>query len=337
MEAKALCAGIGPSVSHDVCDSSLVSNLPPSSFRSSSQLSSSHAPGFAKLNRRDGAGGWSPLSSDGYQWLEVDLGERTTISAVATQGRYGSSDWLTSYLLMFSDTGHNWQQYRQEDSIGSFPGNSNADSVVQYKLQQPAVARFLRLLPLAWNPSGRIGLRLETYGCPYTSDVVSLDGSSSLVFRLTPDPRPTSREVVSLKFKTLRNSGTLLHAEGERGRGLSLELERGKLQLLLRPGRTSSSEPRRLSSLGSLLDDRHWHHLAVERRSSHLNLTVDKHTERIQIPAEFSHWRIQQLIVGAIQYPVSKRNFHGCLENLMYNDLKLIELAKREDHRVTVM
>ena len=38
----------------EVCDSALVSNLPPASFRSSSQLSSSHAAGFAKLNRRDG-------------------------------------------------------------------------------------------------------------------------------------------------------------------------------------------------------------------------------------------------------------------------------------------
>uniref|UniRef100_A0A8D0D7J1 Contactin associated protein like 3 n=1 Tax=Sander lucioperca TaxID=283035 RepID=A0A8D0D7J1_SANLU len=274
----------------EVCDSALVSNLPPSSFRSSSQLSSSHAPGFAKLNRRDGAGGWSPHTSDRYQWLEVDLAQRTTITAVATQGRYGSSDWLSSYLLMFSDTGHNWKQYRQEDSIGSFPGNSNADSVVQYKLQQPAIARFLRLIPLDWNPSGRIGLRLETYGCPYTSDVVSLDGGSSgLVYRLSPVPRRASREAISLKFKTLRNSGTLLHADGEGALGLSLELERGKLLLLI-----SSSEPRLLASLGSLLDDQHWHHVAVERRSSHLNLTVDKHTERVQMPAEFSHWDIQQ-------------------------------------------
>uniref|UniRef100_A0A3Q3E2H3 Contactin associated protein like 3 n=1 Tax=Labrus bergylta TaxID=56723 RepID=A0A3Q3E2H3_9LABR len=271
-----------------VCDGALVSNLPPSTFRSSSQLSSSHAPGFAKLNRREGAGGWSPLTSDRYQWLEVDLGERTKITAVATQGRYGSSDWLTSYLLMFSDTGHNWKQYRQEDSIGSFPGNSNADSVVQYKLQQPVIARFLRLIPLDWNPSGRIGLRLEASGCPYTSDVMSLDGvSSSLVFRLSPGLRQTSRDVMSLQFKTLRNSGTLLHVEGEGGLGLSLELERGKLLLLI-------TGPRRLASLGSLLDDQHWHHLAFERRSSHLNLTVDKHTERVQIPAEFSHWDIKQ-------------------------------------------
>ncbi|KAM6919785.1 LOW QUALITY PROTEIN: contactin-associated protein-like 4 [Lycodopsis pacificus] len=331
-----LCSSYG-TTGEEACDSALVSNLPPSSFRSSSQLSSSHAPGFAKLNRRDGAGGWSPLTSDGYQWLEVDLGERTKIAAVATQGRYGSSDWLTSYLLMFSDTGHNWKQYRQEDSIGSFPGNSNADSVVQYKLQQPAIARFLRLIPLDWNPSGRIGLRLETYGCPYTSGVVSLDGgSSSLVYRLSPGPRGTSREVVSLKFKTLRNSGTLLHAEGEGGLGLSLELERGKLLLLLRQG-TSSSERRRLACLGSLLDDQHWHHLAVERRSAQLNLTVDKHTERIQIPAEFSGWDMETLSVGAVQGLVSERNFHGCLENLLYNGLNLIESAKNKDHRVTVV
>uniref|UniRef100_A0A665XFZ8 Contactin associated protein like 3 n=1 Tax=Echeneis naucrates TaxID=173247 RepID=A0A665XFZ8_ECHNA len=244
----------------------------------------------SSLHLSNRAGGWSPLTSDRYQWLQVDLGERTKITAVATQGRYGSSDWLTSYLLMFSDTGHNWKQYRQEDSIGSFPGNSNADSVVQYKLQQPTIARLLRLLPLDWNPSGRIGLRLETYGCPYTSDVVSLDGSSSssLVYRLSPAPKQTSKEVISLKFKTLRNSGTLLHAKGQGGLSLSLELERGKLPLvwIKVSGGSSPSEARRLASLGSLLDDQHWHHVTVERRNVHLNLTVDKHTERVQIPAE---------------------------------------------------
>uniref|UniRef100_A0A665XDW3 Contactin associated protein like 3 n=1 Tax=Echeneis naucrates TaxID=173247 RepID=A0A665XDW3_ECHNA len=303
-----------------VCDSPLVSNLPPSSFRSSSQLSSSHAPGFAKLNRREGAGGWSPLTSDRYQWLQVDLGERTKITAVATQGRYGSSDWLTSYLLMFSDTGHNWKQYRQEDSIGSFPGNSNADSVVQYKLQQPAIARFLRLLPLDWNPSGRIGLRLETYGCPYSES-------------LSPSPRKTSRDVFSLKFKTPKNAGTLLHAEGHRGLSLSLELDRGKLLLLLRQGATP-----RLTSLGSLLDDQHWHHVVLERRNAHLNLTVDKHTKRVQIPAD----NIRNLSFGTVQSitstksGMSARSFHGCLENVLYNGLNLIERTKQSDQQVTV-
>lgn len=98
------------------CDNQLVSGLPQPAFHSSSALSSSHSPGFAKLNRRDGAGGWSPLDSNKYQWLQIDLGERTEITAIATQGRYGSSDWVTSYVLMFSDTERNWKQYRQEDN-----------------------------------------------------------------------------------------------------------------------------------------------------------------------------------------------------------------------------
>ncbi|CAF97745.1 unnamed protein product, partial [Tetraodon nigroviridis] len=327
----------------EACDAALVSGLPPASFRSSSQLSSSHAPCFAKLNRRDGAGGWSPLSSDRYQWLEVDLGQRTEVTAVATQGRYGSSDWLTSYLLMFSDTGHNWKQYRQEDSLGSFPGNSNADSVVQYKLQQPVVARFLRLIPLGWNPNGRIGLRLEAYGCPYTSDVASLDGSSSLVYSPSPSLKRTYRDVITLKFKTLRNSGMLLHAGGGDGLGLSLELDKGKLQLLLTQGGASSAEPRRLASLGSLLDDQHWHRLSVERRGLHLNVTVDQHTEKVRMPAEFSHWDVQQLSVGTGQRLGAQTsgdsggNFHGCLENLLHNGHNLIELARLKSHQAAAV
>ncbi|ELW64283.1 Contactin-associated protein-like 5 [Tupaia chinensis] len=64
-----------------------------------------------------GTGGWSPADSNAQQWLQMDLGSRVEITAVATQGRYGSSDWVTSYSLMFSDTGRNWKQYKQEDSI----------------------------------------------------------------------------------------------------------------------------------------------------------------------------------------------------------------------------
>ncbi|XP_039995159.1 contactin-associated protein-like 4 [Xiphias gladius] len=326
----------------EACHSPLVSTLLPSSFRSSSQLSSSHGPGFAKLNRREGAGGWSPLSSDRYQWLEVDLGRRTQITAVATQGRYGSSDWLTAYLLMFSDTGHNWKQYRQEDNIGAFPGNSNADSVVHYKLQHPVIAHYVRLIPLDWNPNGRIGLRLETYGCAYNSDVVSFDGHSSLLYRLSPRPRQMTTESISLKFKTLRNSGTLFHAEGWSEHSLTLELEKGKLLLVLRKGRSSSPDSRHLVSLGSLLDNQHWHKVAVEHHSNHLNLTVDKNTLWVQIPQRFTHWDHDQMSVGAGQGLSSRRslganrNFYGCLENLVYNGVNLVDLAKQRDQRVTV-
>uniref|UniRef100_A0A8C2XLG2 Contactin associated protein like 3 n=1 Tax=Cyclopterus lumpus TaxID=8103 RepID=A0A8C2XLG2_CYCLU len=268
----------------------------------SSQLSGSHGPGFAKLNRREGAGGWSPLSSDRYQWLEVDLGGRTQITAVATQGRYGSSDWLTAYLLMFSDAGHNWKQYRREESIEAFPGNTNADSVVQHRLQHPVTARYVRLLPLDWSPNGRIGLRLEAYGCPHNSDVVSLDGRSSLLFR----PRPTSGQSVSLTFKALRNSGTLLHAEGRSEHGLVLRLEKGKLLLLLRKGTTGFL---RRVSLGSLLDDQHWHRVAVERHGTHLNLTVDQSTLWVQVPPGLFGLPVLILSLGNVTFSCAEPVF----------------------------
>uniref|UniRef100_A0A672IGP5 Contactin associated protein like 3 n=1 Tax=Salarias fasciatus TaxID=181472 RepID=A0A672IGP5_SALFA len=270
-----------------------------------------------------GAGGWSPLTSDQFQWLEVDLAERTRVTAVATQGRYGSSDWQSSYLLRFSDTGHNWRQYRQEGSTGGFPGNSNADGVVQHRLQHPVVARYVRLVPLDWNPSGRIGLRLEVYGCPYNSNVLSFSGHSSLLYRLSPRPRLTPSESFGLNFKALRNSGILLQAEGASGHSLTLQLERGKLLLLS----ASAAAARLALSVGSLLDDQHWHHVALEHHGSHLNLTVDKSTLWEQIPAGLSR------CVGSDSSSDPLTHFHGCLENLVYNGLNLVELAEQGDQR----
>uniref|UniRef100_A0A668T6J8 Contactin associated protein like 3 n=1 Tax=Oreochromis aureus TaxID=47969 RepID=A0A668T6J8_OREAU len=282
-----------------------------------------------------GAGGWSPLSSDRYQWLEVDLGGRTRITAVATQGRYGSSDWQTAYLLMFSDTGHNWKQYRQEGSIGAFAGNSNADSVVQHKLQHQVIARYVRLIPLNWNPNGRIGLRLETYGCPYNSDVLSFNGQSSLLYRLTPRPRQMSSESISLKFKTLKNSGILLHAEGQNGHSLTLELEKGKLQLLIRKGKSLSPDIRYLVTLGSLLDDQHWHHVAVEHHNTHLTAADILVLLYFIVSACLCALSPVQMILGA-QQGFSYRSFYGCLENPVYNGLNLVDLAKQKDQRGNV-
>uniref|UniRef100_A0AAY4B570 Contactin associated protein like 3 n=1 Tax=Denticeps clupeoides TaxID=299321 RepID=A0AAY4B570_9TELE len=302
----------------ETCDAPLVSQLPQSAFRSSSQLSNSHGPGFAKLNRRDGAGGWSPLEFNKYQWLEIDLRERTEITAIATQGRYGSSDWVARYLLMFSDTGHNWKQYRQEDSIGVLSGNTNADSVVLFKLHQPVFARFLRILPMSWNPKGRVGLRLEAYGCLYKSDVLSFDGRSSLLYRPNPNLSRAGEDVLHLKFKTLENSGALIHMEGDHGLSLS----------------RTSSEFSASVSLGSLLDDQHWHLVAVEHIGQNINLTVDKSTQQIQVPSHLRLSDIKEINVGGVS-GLFKKNFHGCLENVIHNDVNIITLTK-ENRQVSI-
>lgn len=64
-----------------------------------------------------GGGGWSPQLTDRSPWLQVDLRARMEVTAVATQGRLGSHDWVSSYTLLYSDSGSVWKQYRNEDRV----------------------------------------------------------------------------------------------------------------------------------------------------------------------------------------------------------------------------
>ncbi|XP_037671736.1 contactin-associated protein-like 4 isoform X2 [Choloepus didactylus] len=327
------------------CDEPLVSALPQTSFSSSSELSSSHGPGFARLNRRDGAGGWSPLVSNKYQWLQIDLGERMEITAVATQGGYGSSDWVISYLLMFSDSGRNWKQYRQEDSIWGFSGNANADSVVSYRLQPSIKARFLRFIPLEWNPRGRIGMRIEVFGCAYKSEVVDLDGRSSFLYRFNQKSMNPIKDIIALKFKTMQSDGILLHREGQNGDHVTLELRRGKLFLLIYSGEAKLPLTQALTSvpLGSLLDDEHWHSVLIQRWGRHVNFSLDEHKHRFHSQGDFDPLHLDhEISFGGIPAPgksvsFSQKNFHGCLENLYYNGVDIIDLAKQHKPQIITM
>lgn len=60
-----------------------------------------------------------------------------------------------------------WSNIYVTPVLQAFAGNSNTESVVRHDLQNPIVARYLRIIPLDWSEEGRIGLRFEIYGCPY--------------------------------------------------------------------------------------------------------------------------------------------------------------------------
>ncbi|XP_025776484.1 contactin-associated protein-like 4 isoform X4 [Puma concolor] len=267
------------------------------------------------------------------------------ITAVATQGGYGSSNWVTSYLLMFSDSGRNWKQYRQEDSIWGFSGNANADSVVYYRLQPSIKARFLRFIPLEWNPRGRIGMRIEVFGCAYRSEVVDLDGKSSLVYRFDQNSLSPIKDVISLKFKTMQSDGILLHREGQNGDHITLDLRRGKLFLLINSGETKLPSAHTLINLtlGSLLDDQHWHSVLIQRLGRQVNFTVDVHRHRFHAQGEFSYLDLDyEISFGGIPAPGKSvsfphKNFHGCLENLFYNGVDIIDLAKQQKPEIITM
>uniref|UniRef100_A0A4X1SEE9 Contactin-associated protein-like 3 n=1 Tax=Sus scrofa TaxID=9823 RepID=A0A4X1SEE9_PIG len=259
------------------CDAPLASALPRASFSSSSELSSSHGPGFASLNRRDG-----------------------------------------------------------------FPGNTNADSVVHYRLQPPFEARFLRFLPLTWNPKGRIGMRIEVYGCAYRSEMVNFDGKSSLLYTFHEKSMNPDQDVISLKFKTRENNGVLLHREGQNGKHITLELVKGKLILFLNSGDANQPSPDTLT-LGSLLDDQHWHSVLIELLNTDVNFTVDTHTHHFQAKGGSSYLDLDyEISFGGIpghrkSVVFPRKNFHGCFENLYYNGVDIIDLSKKHKPQILLM
>ncbi|MBN3320073.1 CNTP2 protein, partial [Atractosteus spatula] len=309
-----------------------------SSFTSSSMFSSSYAPGYAKLNKRGGSGGWSPLDSDHYQWLQVDLGIRKQVTAVATQGRYSSSDWVTRYRLLYSDTGTNWKPYHQDGNIWAFVGNTNTESVVRHDFQQAVVARYLRIIPLDWNGEGRIGLRFEIYGCPYWADVINFDGQGVISYRFRNKKMKTLKDVIALKFKTSESEGVIFHGEGQQGDYITLELQKAKLVLSLNLGSNQYGSIFGHTSVtsGSLLDDHHWHSVVIERYGRSINLTLDRHAQHFRTNGEFDHLDLDyELSFGGMPFsgkPTSsnRKNFKGCMESINYNGNNITDLARRK-------
>uniref|UniRef100_A0A3Q1BBA2 Contactin associated protein-like 5a n=1 Tax=Amphiprion ocellaris TaxID=80972 RepID=A0A3Q1BBA2_AMPOC len=289
-----------------------------------------------------GAGGWSPMVTDQEPWLQVDLREQMEVTAVSTQGRYDSWDWVSGFLLLYSDSGRAWKQYRQEDGVGRIVGNVNSEAVVQSKLSHPVRTRFLRFVPLDWNPSGWMGLRVEVYGCSYKSYVADFDGRSSLLYRFNQKSMSTVKDVISLRFKSHQTEGVLLHGEGQRGDYITLELHRGRLDLYLNldDGRVRLGSRRVAVTVGSLLDDQHWHSVHMERFNRQVNLTVDAQTSSFQTRGDGHSLDVDyELSFGGIPLPGKpgtflRRNFHGCMENLYYNGINVVDLAKRRKPQI---
>uniref|UniRef100_A0A671PU85 Contactin-associated protein-like 5 n=1 Tax=Sinocyclocheilus anshuiensis TaxID=1608454 RepID=A0A671PU85_9TELE len=275
-------------------------------------------------------------------WLQVDLKDRMEVTAVATQGRHGSNDWISAYMLLYSDTGRIWKQYMLEDNVGRLVGNVNPDSVVHHKLSQSIRTRFLRFVPLECSPSGRVGLRVAVYGCAYRSYVADFDGRSSLLYRFNQKSMSTVKDVISLRFKSRQAEGVLLHGEGQRGDYITLELHRGRLALHLNldDSRVRSSSARMVVTLGSLLDDLHWHSVLIERFNKQVNFTLDRHTQHFRTKGDGDSLEVDyELSFGGIPLPGKpgtfiRRNFHGCMENLYYNGVNVIDLAKRRKPQI---
>lgn len=122
-----------------------------------------HEPHQARLHLTAGSkgnGAWCAARSRSGEYLQIDLGSRHKITAVATQGIASlfTKAWVKGYKVQSSDDGRRWVLNTQ-----ILRGNWDANSVQYNALRTPFSGRYVRLVPTDWY--SQICLRVELYGC----------------------------------------------------------------------------------------------------------------------------------------------------------------------------
>uniref|UniRef100_A0A3Q2Y8E5 Contactin associated protein 1 n=1 Tax=Hippocampus comes TaxID=109280 RepID=A0A3Q2Y8E5_HIPCM len=321
------------------CVDPLVSGLYASSFLASSRYNFLYSASFAKLY----SSGWSPSLRDRQPWLQVDLGRKYRLRAIATQGTFNSYDWVTKYTLLYGDRPDSWTPYIMKGGNSqTLPGNWNYYQVKRNVFHYAFTAKHIRLLPLAWNTEngGKIGVRLELFGCHY-SHVLQYNGDDSVVYTYPGKRSRTLNDHIAINFKTLEQDGVLLHSDGVQGDLFTLELKRGRLYLHISLSSViHKTDGRTTLVAGSLLDNLHWHYVTIKRSGRQVNFTVDSQTVTAVCNGEFSHLDLDnKLYVGGVIEPKMPHlpttpNFRGCLENVFINGINIIYKAKQEEKKM---
>ncbi|XP_053217891.1 contactin-associated protein 1 [Podarcis raffonei] len=323
------------------CDHELVGPLYTWNLAASSRSNIFRAATFARIY---GAGGWSPDPQDKQPWLQIDLTKKCRINAIATQGTFNSYNWVTRYIVLYGDHPSNWKPYFQQGSNWTFFGNVNASGVALHNLHHPILARYLRIIPVAWNPHGSIGLRVGLYGCYYQSDVLYFDGDDAIAYKFRTRTVRTVQDMLGFNFKTMEREGILMYAAGAQGDYISLELQQAQLVFSISLGNSSlnMSGGETIMKLGSLLDDQHWHQVRIDRYRRFVNFSLDGEVLQYRLNGEFDQLDLdKEIFFGGImnyekQRLVYRPNFRGCMENIAYNLVYISNLARRRKPSIRI-
>ncbi|XP_068680517.1 uncharacterized protein, partial [Montipora foliosa] len=141
--------------------------IPDSALRASTSYNTnSMGPGNGRLHFQATSGkygSWAVSANNEFQYFEVNFGDWTQVTKVATQGRQDGAWWTKSYSLAYSYDGVFFEDYKEENVVKVFSGNFDQYTVVYHTLKYPIITRYLRIKPKTWN--GYIALRAELYGC----------------------------------------------------------------------------------------------------------------------------------------------------------------------------
>ncbi|XP_078348383.1 uncharacterized protein LOC144633376 [Oculina patagonica] len=116
---------------------------------------------FKSISGRYGA--WSAGNKHDNSWFQVDFGRSVKVTMVATQGRQDLDQWVTEYRVSYSNDGISFQDYEEGGYVKIFDGNTDRDTIVRNRLQNPIITRYIRINPICHH--GWISLRADFYNC----------------------------------------------------------------------------------------------------------------------------------------------------------------------------
>ncbi|KZC15059.1 Neurexin-4 [Dufourea novaeangliae] len=286
---------------------------------------------YVDFKEEDGGSTWSPELSSYDQHLTVELGDRYEIRSIATRGRAHTNEYVTEYIVQYSDDGQAWASYESQDGVDEmFKGNVDGDTIKLNKFEVPIIAQWVRINPTRWRD--RISLRLELYGCNYVSDVLSFNGSSLLRYDLLREPIETDRHFIRFRFKTNNADGVLMYSRGTQGDYIALQLKDNRMILNIDLGSGIMTS----LSVGSLLDDNMWHDVLISRNRKNISFSVDRVLIKGRLKGEFHRLDLNRaLYIGGVPNKqeglVVNQNFTGCVENFYLNATSIIHDLKETE------
>ena len=84
------------------------------------QFSAMYAATNARLNHEAGnglTGAWGARTLDIGEWIQVDLGEITKVTKIATQGSQNDLRWVTEFKVSYSLNGGHFEFHREASNI----------------------------------------------------------------------------------------------------------------------------------------------------------------------------------------------------------------------------
>jgi hypothetical protein len=89
--------------------------IPDNAITASSTYSSQYKPSYARLKKVGSSCSWTSTAAGKIgSWLQVDLGQLSTVTGIATQGTcYTPTEWAKSYSVSYSNGPNSWTLYEE--------------------------------------------------------------------------------------------------------------------------------------------------------------------------------------------------------------------------------